>query len=250
MLTVPVYVIALNSKWESRGSKVVEHFSKCTLVSSVNRFPAVTPSNFVLHDVAHPSAMATINSGLERQSTFQLSHPNQVGCAMSHISLWRICLALQTPIIVAEDDARPKMLTRRIKDMLTAPLEADLVILQCSWFPFKTDKVPYSMCGKVRRFWGTGCYYLTPLGAGKLLKHALPVVMHVDAYIESLIFSGLQIYSVPGCNDQDHSDTTLNHNLLTVLQVTSIRQPVVFSIVFLAALIVIAVLAWRLWKRK
>jgi len=247
---VPVYVICLDSKWETRGSTVCDHFNKCTLISEVNRSPATVPSDFKLEDVAHPFAAATISKGWTRESVVQLSNPNQIGCTLSHINLWRTCLALQTSIIVAEDDAKPKMLTRRVTDVLNAPLSADVVLLQCSNFPFTSvEAEDYSMCKKVSRFWGTACYYLTPAGAVKLLRHALPVVMHVDAYIEACIFSGLQVYSVPGCNDQDHSDTTLGHGFSAVLHVTVVRQRMVMGLLLLLSLIIVTILVWRLYKK-
>jgi GR25 family glycosyltransferase involved in LPS biosynthesis len=248
-----VHVICLASKWASRGNKTVAHFARSSRVRAVHRSDAVTPATFPapVEELAHPYALATIRGKQPFVDVTQLSDVRQIACGLSHIGLWRKCLADGRPLVVAEDDSDAKNLTRRLVDVAAAPLDADVVIVQCSRYPFKTDGVTAgaSHCRRVVSFWGTGCYYVTPAGARKLLRHALPMTMHIDAYIRYCIGGAdLTVYAVQGANDQPHHESTLVHRGIWTVQV--VRQQFLLGATAAVALIIILVLSILLWRKR
>jgi GR25 family glycosyltransferase involved in LPS biosynthesis len=221
--SIEVHVIALASKWATRGRPTTDHFQKAGLV--VHRFDAVTPADFdqKVDGFVHPQVGAIIDGGWQRDVPADLSHINQVACALSHYALWRRCIELDRPIIVAEDDSLPANMARRLQDLASAPPDADLVLLQCMATEFHSHSVPNNVCRKVDKFWGASCYYLTPTGAAKMIRFAIPVVMHVDAYMARCLGAGLvRAYSVRGATDQTHEGSTLMHS--GFLSVTTVRR--------------------------
>ena len=236
------HVICLASKWATRGKAACAHYRRCSEIQKVHRFDAVTPADFDAEEVAHPYALATIKGGRARAEQTQLSRIVQMACYMSHLRLWERCIGTKDGIVIAEDDGYPRHLRRRICDARTAPLDADVVLIQCSKWPFTakrcSEDLGGTLCKRVSWFWGTACYYLTPRGAAKLRKHALPITHHVDAYMATCIHGiDLKVYSVPGANDQKHDDSTLAHDGLW--SVLLIRQWILLAVVCIAALIVI-----------
>ena len=264
-----VYVICLESRQQDRGDPTCAHYAQSPAVGRVFAFPAVTPEDFVLDEVTHPFARATIHPSAfdkdgprvaererrSREMTIQLSHETQVGCALSHISLWNLCKDTDKPLIIAEDDSRPGHLDRRLSFLESDPVvdEADLVVLQCASYPFSADAPGTdggSALHRVRDYWGANAYYLKPSGTEKLLQNALPITMHIDCYMAYCITGAdLKVFSVPDANDQSvFLPSTLMHNSVWGVRVVRLQ----IYVVVLGALLVItlAVVMWLACRKQ
>lgn len=105
--------------------------------------------------------------------------PGAQGCFMSHFLLWQKCIALNQPIIILEDDAE-----------VIAPLHQfdetqDLIKLHA---PAKINRHP------TLGTWGPGtfAYWLSPLGAKKLIDYAR---LHGARYTDKAIGSNVLTWS-------------------------------------------------------
>ena len=100
-----------------------------------------------------------------------------IGCALSHIEVWKMVISTQTPMIVVEDDTvlRPTSASL-IHDSIA---DEDLVFLI-------TRVVHKRLVRNQRNFWGMNAYYVSPRAAEILVQYAFPLNMHIDRYIHML----------------------------------------------------------------
>jgi GR25 family glycosyltransferase involved in LPS biosynthesis len=193
-----VYFICLETKFLSRGKPTMEFFEAHvdnTLYKNLVRFNAVTPNEFDVEVKASTQQVAIIKGRKERVVHADMSSKAQVACALSHITLWKLCADTNQPIVIIEDDVMHSNMSRRLKEAYT--MTGDVVLLCCA--SNDSDK----LTKKVKSFVATGAYYLTPNGAKTLLKHALPVSMHVDYYMSTCIAAyDLRVLSVANSDDQ------------------------------------------------
>ena len=123
-LPIKSYVICLESAYEKRGKHAMAMMSE---VTDANRFTAVTPKDIDSQSI-HPLTKKQL-SGIKVQRN-QLSHVNQLACALSHISMWKRCV--DEPIIVAEDDVSVDrdMIHNNIRLLEdSVPEDADAILL-------------------------------------------------------------------------------------------------------------------------
>lgn len=126
-----------------------------------------------------------------------------IGCALSHITLWRHCVAINEPITIIEDDCILHTDFHNTSEQLSSSVndydliqwgwnfEAPIIYLHSSELgnlsvsydhdhllqnieSFKTHNC-VSTLSKVIRFFGSTCYSITPLGATKLINLLLPL---------------------------------------------------------------------------
>lgn len=185
-----------------------------SLYEELIKVKAVTPKDFVLEDTVDTKQFAIITKKLPRVVHADLGKPEQVGCAVSHISVWKTCAETNRPVVVVEDDVRPSNISKRIRQALTFK-DAHLVLLACNSCSRNNQR-------KVSQFTGTGAYYLTPQGAAMLLKGATPVSMHIDHYMSTCIDAyDLRVFCVDRANDQadTKNGSTLGHgeNMMAIV---------------------------------
>ncbi len=162
----------------------------------IERFPAV--------DGATLDRDACIRDGIIAADNRYI--PGALGCAMSHINLWRQCAAGAEPFHVAEDDIvlRPDFLS--VASTLLGTLDAWDIVLWTHNFDWPVQTRPAPGLGIVVVQYdyetvnqaqfrsgtvmpallplvtaaGTGCYSVSPRGAARMLADCLPVG-HADA---------------------------------------------------------------------
>ena len=100
-----------------------------------------------------------------------------IGCALSHIELWKTVLRTQTAMIVVEDDTVLKPTSASVIHDSIA--DEDLVFLI-------TRVVQKRLVRDQRNFWGMNAYYVTPSAAKVLVHYAFPLNMHIDRYVHML----------------------------------------------------------------
>ena len=232
-----VHVICLESAYNKRGKKTmsfIEAQLDKSLYKELIKVKAVTPKDFVLEDTVDTKQLSIITKKLPRVVHADLDKPEQVGCAVSHIGVWKTCAATNRPVVVVEDDVRPSNISERIRQALTFK-DAHLVLLACNSYSHNKQH-------KVSQFTGTGAYYLTPQGANILLKGATPVSMHIDHYMTACIDAyDLQVFSVDHANDQadTKNGSTLGHGANMMAIVVPRLETTIGILAFVLALVII-----------
>lgn len=192
-----------------------------TGIGSITPVPAVTPADFDDSQV-HPFALQTIDYS-RRSLHCQLSHRNQVGCALSHIECWKRCVEKDEPVLVVEDDLLNPAFHSVLQDFFSSEFtpknSCDLVSLACLPFGNKWKKnVDSSTFNNLEYMQGCMCYCIHPECARMLLQHALPVVMHIDHYMSMCIKSqSLRAYQHRDASKMEMGvQSTLQHKILIV----------------------------------
>jgi|688.fasta_scaffold07723_13 GR25 family glycosyltransferase involved in LPS biosynthesis len=244
-----IHIICLESLFDTRGKQTldfVKHNVDKSLYNKLSVFKAVTPNDFVLEDVVATSQLPIIKQKQRRITHSDLSKASQVACALSHIALWEVCNAQNSPLVIMEDDVCPPNLSNRIKSAAKSAAHVTLISSAT-----QTWDAAHS---KVTNFTGTGAYYLTPQGARILLKHARPVSMHVDRYMPACIKAyNLTVFAVEGSSDQlllGHNPTTLGHSTSEFDIYVSCLQIIVLILVVLLACFVAAYIMGYLFVAK
>jgi hypothetical protein len=220
--TVDALVICLASKQKTRCLPTAANLRACPNVRSVEIAEAVTPATMPpVEDVVHPFAFATTVGTRPRHITIQMNDIKQVACALSHVAAWRTCLRRNRPLLIAEDDVTDPAICKRLAALAQAPAEADVVCYETILGrthllpPDPADGLgPASPFRRTTNLIGLQCYLITPRGARILLKHALPVVMHVDEYVGYCIESqGLQVFAHRDAPQPYSLSSTIGHNI-------------------------------------
>lgn len=159
------------------------------------RFPAVDGAKVSPHD-------------LERLATPMcrtFCTPSMIGCALSHMNLWRLVVDRgYERVLVIEDDARlvPDF-QRGLRDALrTVPSDFDVLLLGCfmlcnkdkNYAPLnhfarlfverRKDDRAWGSVFVPERFAGTHCYVISRKGAAKLLRLLPRVRGHIDMFMD------------------------------------------------------------------
>lgn len=154
--------------------------SWAAVLDEVSVFPAVIGREV---DDLDPRVSTELFTRLKATSTWNpfcwesdmMHHKAQIGCALSHIALWRECVETDAPLVVIEDD----VVVRASRAAIEAQLDgADLVSLI-----YLSSHRTARLAEAARTFYGAQAYYLTPRAARLLLREALPLSLHIDKYI-------------------------------------------------------------------
>eukprot|EP00434_Breviolum_minutum_P040957 symbB.v1.2.036420.t1/scaffold5137.1/size30495/1 len=114
--------------------------------------------------------------------------PGERGCAASHVMAWRRCSACRKPMLVLEDDARPRrtfaaVLSKALKEVRgSSPHVLWLGYTKAA--PWRRRVSP--TVREAEYLWTTVAYILWPSGARKLLAE-LPVNQPVDNFMSNLV---------------------------------------------------------------
>jgi GR25 family glycosyltransferase involved in LPS biosynthesis len=103
---LPIYVINLEHR-SDRYEKFMRHLLETKIVpdhTKVHRFDAVDGKTVSANEIlklCSPQSVRPLRQG-------------EIGCALSHIRMWKMCLWLQKPCVIYEDDTvlRPNFVTR------------------------------------------------------------------------------------------------------------------------------------------
>ena len=181
---VQLYMVSLDRIRDKRADKSLPLLKK--IFPKGTRFSAVDVQNIDISDPRiHPFAVAQISNKTDYDHA-HISAMGQVACYLSHVELWKKCVELNEPIIVAEDD--PLYSDKSLQDILHAyqriPVDADFASIV--YLPILTygSECKDLWCKiKPRSWYGTQLYYIAPKAARILLENALPIITQVDSYI-------------------------------------------------------------------
>jgi GR25 family glycosyltransferase involved in LPS biosynthesis/2-polyprenyl-3-methyl-5-hydroxy-6-metoxy-1,4-benzoquinol methylase len=194
---------------QAHEARIFNQVHVVNLDASVERFNTFKKRNFHLKDVVRVSAVdgRTVDRAKLAEEGIIASDlkysPGSIGCALSHIGLWKKAVAEQRVINVFEDDVvcAPTFGERAAEVVAQIPAEWDIILWGFNYDPlfvwldlgFSRAKLEFynriwsgssgefataafaSVPMKIAHCFGTLGYSITPRGAGILLEHCIPL---------------------------------------------------------------------------
>lgn len=159
------------------------------LLSSTEHFPCVKASL----DSANLTwrAKAVLSGNLETVNVSDLPSVGAIGCAESHIALWRkLVSSRHDKFLIFEDDAKLMRSEEEIQSVIDKA-EGGYDVLLLGWrlpvdtlFQKRTSRVDDTFATlEADRFYETHAYVITKKAAAALLKDATPIEVQIDAYM-------------------------------------------------------------------
>ncbi len=182
---LPTFVICLEKKAKERCDvnmeSILEVFPKAQRTAAVD-------ASTVDDDDIRISYYARHYKQQQKESDFMhLSKHGAVGCALSHIQLWKRCVQLGQPVVIVEDDMfltkkRQQQIRKAVSQI---PADCDFAaIMYLALHPMDhVEQCNAHWCDVQEGFAGLQMYYITPSGCSILLRDALPIVTHIDSYV-------------------------------------------------------------------
>ena len=170
-------------------------------------------------------------------TAIHMTNAAQIGCALSHIAVWQE-VARGTSAIVVEDDCRP---TVSSPTRITRECNADFVSLM------QRGGKAGLLRDRLSEFWGTQAYFVTPVGARLLLRHAFPLDMHVDRFIASVAHRAHAEWRIAHVPYKEVGRSSLEH--ITVHQVMWLSGFASVIVAIMVALLVAAIVCYRRLRR-
>lgn len=143
--------------------------------------------------VSAAGRVITKGGGASRRRHADVASAGMIGLYISHVEIWRAFLRTDALVgVVFEDDARvPSDGAQHFNELLQSMPPADTWDV---WFLgllslFESAPAPRSFgAGWVRptAFFGTQAYLITRRGAARLISHAYPCTMQVDAFMATM----------------------------------------------------------------
>lgn len=214
--------------------------------SSIIRYPAINGKELDLNEIdITPYTRYLINNPNSRCSHQQINTLGGVGCYLSHCNVWNSYQ--DTPeggIIVFEDDLKVcKNFASELTDILHN-IPSDCDVLSFGYLgllePTKKDEEGKS----TSFFFGLQGYYISNQGMKKLIEHAFPIEVHLDAYVALAAKQGwINLYfTKTSLVQQCSSVSNITHNFCYKCLLPNISIEVLISVgivIFLFILLVI-----------
>jgi len=222
---------------------------RITLSIPIKKFDAVIGSTLTDYatNIKNVSIRAqAILASKYRDSNYDLTTLNSIGCYLSHISLWyKVITDGLKGMYIFESDAyclSPLDTT----EFLTT--DGDILLFGSrlvgdSFFTPGNFGRTYGLTKVTQHFYGTHAYYITYKGALKALRYTFPIEAQIDAYLSYLTkLNMLNIYSYypTVCNQSIHLSSLqtkpVKHYVDSILMATGI---VFFFVIVIVVLIVV-----------
>lgn len=209
---IPIILINLD-KDVDRLKKASEQLA--IMEQPIYRYSAINGKNINLSEIPiSPYTRYLIDNPNNRCSHQQLNSVGGVGCYLSHYNVWTIYQDTVQGIYIFEDDLQlcsdfPKKLK-----MIEIPKDCDVLSFGYLGFVEKLKCDDSSVTKGDALFFGMQGYYVSSQGMKKLIAHAFPIEVHVDAYISLL--AKLNII-----NQYFTKETMVTQSQLTLSNITS-----------------------------
>jgi len=136
-----------------------------------------------LKELLSPRAFVELQQG--RQVHEALSGLGSVGCYLAHYRLWQRCVEAREPIAIFEDDVQFQAdAPQRVQELLADAAAQRYDILRLIYFPQARGARVTPLLERVQHGWSASAYVLQPRAAALIVKHALPMEMHCDYYLD------------------------------------------------------------------
>jgi glycosyl transferase family 25 len=138
-------------------------------------------------------------SKVKRLQGYELT-PGEVGCFLSHIKVWELCLQNNITTLVFEDDFLiGENLESVIDDLLSTTNQWNLVRLSGIYetrHQILEKRLTYDLVQNLGEPCGTAAYMIQPAAAKILLDNAMDIYEPVDHYLEHYSKHGLRCLAV------------------------------------------------------
>ena len=156
---VQLYMISLDRIRDKRADKSLPLLKK--IFPKGTRFSAVDVENIDISDPRlHPFAVAQISNNTDYDHA-HISSMGQVACYLSHVELWKKCIELNEPILIAEDD--PLYSEKSLQDILHTyqriPVDSDFASIVYNPL-LSHDSECDDLCVRLSQDLGTVCSYI------------------------------------------------------------------------------------------
>ena len=203
-----------------------------------------------LRELLTPRAFVELQRG--RQVHEALSGLGSVGCYLAHYRLWQRCAAGSEPIAIFEDDVQFQAdAPQRVRALLDDAAAQRYDILRLIYMPMARGAAVSPLLERVAHGWSASAYVLQPRAAQLIVKHALPMEMHCDYYLDFVSQQhGLQHYCprVP-LHINRALGSTIGHSALIAVEPAAPRCSAAWVALIgaclLALLLLVASLSWR-----
>lgn len=150
----------------------------------------------------------------ERAALRILGHPlspTEVACFASHYRLWQHCVALDTPIVIMEDDVRLRPEFPQALAKAAALIDSLRLLRLAAMFERRYDTLAqidakFRLIRYLKGPYGLQCYALSPAGARTLIEGAKVWINAVDSYVDSFWIHGLASIALVPFQAWDDSD--------------------------------------------
>jgi|GEM_PF-5823568 len=187
------YIICTQDRMERNSESYKEKFKEFEVFCAIE--PKVENLEKLLSNETISLKTALNLKNKFRNSDLQMNYIGSVGCSLSHIELWKMCVKANKPFLIVEDDVVPSDNLFFELDEVVDLLKSDNYFIHLlGWTKVfvnmrsaiytSSSKTLFQLPNSHPPFpCGTQAYLVTPKVAKILLKHAFPISFHVDAYI-------------------------------------------------------------------
>jgi GR25 family glycosyltransferase involved in LPS biosynthesis len=244
---IEAYMISLDDVVYNNGIKRID------LPIPIKKFDAVrgsTLTNYTKNSNNVSIRAQAILDSKYRDSTFDITTLNSIGCYLSHISLWyQVITNNLIGMYIFESDAK---CTGNLDITEFSKTDGDIllfgsILIGDSYFDPVNFKREYNISKITQHFYGTHAYYITYKGALNALRNAFPIESQVDAYLSYLC--KLNLINIYGyypniCNQLTHISSLqtkyVKHHLDALLLI---------GIIGIIAFILIVLIIWICVKK-
>lgn len=167
----------------------------------MRRFAAIAPTTAEAHAALSLRARCDLERG--RRTHEGIASRGAVGCALSHVAMWREFLAGDKEFfLVLEDDIRRDLdLEPHIRFFVESRVPWDIGLL--GWVKLFGQRLPRAgpyvlPFPAADGFFGTHAYMLTRAAAQTLVQRFFPIEMQVDFFLQSTAWdAGLRMLCIP-----------------------------------------------------
>lgn len=179
----PIIIINLDQDTE-RFENVTKQLNE--FAHTIIRFSAINGKELNLNNVdISPYTLYLIEHPNNRCSHQQINTVGGIGCYLSHCNVWNMYKeSPQGGILVFEDDLNVnENFAEELRHVLSN-IPSDCDVLSFGYLGLLEKCKMMNIVNKSSSlFFGLQGYYISNQGMKKLLKHAFPIEVHLDAYI-------------------------------------------------------------------
>ena len=184
-----IYII-YQSKDKTRYNQYINLFKD--IKYNIHHIPVIIPKSdkdIILENITDPLNLYNIKNNILHITNNYLNNEKQIFNTYTHVQLWQKCLELNKPIIIIEDnefDFHKLYTSINYINKHKLPKNTHLITLINDKYNSKPYNYYYNI---ILNLVGIQCYYITPNGSSILLKHAYPLSLHTDYYINMCIMT-------------------------------------------------------------
>lgn len=168
-----------------------------------------------------------------------MTNKSQLGCALSHASLWEECVRINSPLVVIEDDVLVRASRESVIDLIRSVGDCGFVSLVHMG---TNRKGRLTNLHRDPTWWGTQAYYVTPKAAKLLLGDCFPMSLHIDRYIATTSerYGTDWMCATPCLQYHTIGQSTLEHTTVSKIAIW-----IVISSVVTLSIVVLVILLYR-----